>query len=96
MLGCFLAVDVAVLGFERTDIEGRGHFVGSLHVDSGRSSAGGTLTEVLGDSRLSGPLVVAEDAEVTFHILDHKHVIRVVDVGSGSGSLRAYAGVNGS
>ena len=90
-----MALDVAVLGFERTDIEGRGHFVGSLDVDSGRGCAGGTLTEVLGDSRLCSPLVVAENAEVAFHVLHDKHVVGVVDVGSGGCGLRAYSGVDG-
>lgn len=70
-LGGFAANDVAVLGFERADKEGRGHFVGSLDVDSGRSCAGGTLTEILCDSRLGSPLVVAENAVVAFHILDN-------------------------
>ena len=89
------AVDVAVLGFERTDKEGRRHFVGSLDVDSCRGRAGGTLTEILGDSRLSEPLVVAENAEVAFHVLDDEHIVGVVDIGGSGGSLRAHAGVNG-
>ena len=95
-LGGFAANDVAVLGFERADKEGRGHFVGSLDVDSGRSCAGGTLTEVLGDSGFCGPLIVAENAEVAFHILDNKHIVCVVDVCGGSGSFRAHAGMNGN
>ena len=89
------ALDVAVLGFESTDKEGRRHFVGSLDVYSCRGRAGGTLTEVLGDGCLGSPLVVAENTKVSFHILDNEHIVGVVDIGCGSGSLRAYAGVNG-
>lgn len=89
------AVDVTVLGFESTDKEGRRHFVGSLDVDSCRGRACGTLTEILGDSRLSEPLVVAENAEVAFHILDDEHIVGVVVIGGSGGRLRAHTGVNG-
>lgn len=90
------AINVSVLGFERTDKEGRGHFVGSLDIDSGRGRACGTLTEVLGDSGLCGPLVVAEHTVVAFHILDDEHIVGVVDVGGCRGGILTYAGVNGN
>ena len=90
------AINVSVLGFERTDIEGRGHFVGCLDVDSCRGRAGGTLTEILGDSGLCDPLVVAENAEVAFHVLHDKNVVGVVDVGCGSRRIGTDSGVNGS
>ena len=73
----------------------RRHLVGSLDVDSGRGGAGGALSEVLCDGDLCAPFVVAEDAEVAFHILDYENIVGVVDVGSGGGSVRAHAGVNG-
>ena len=80
-----LTLDVAVLGFESADIERRRHLVGSLDVDSGRGGAGGALSEVLCDGGLCAPFVVAEDAEVAFHILDYENIVGVVDVGSGGG-----------
>ncbi len=47
------------------------------------------------DGGLCAPFVVAEDAEVAFHILDYENIVGVVDVGSGGGSVRAHTGVNG-
>ena len=43
------------------------------------------MTEVLGDSSLGSPLIISEDPEVAFHILDNKDVVCIVDVGSGGG-----------
>lgn len=87
------AVKRAVLGVKSAGIERCRDLVGDLHVD-GRASGVGALSQILGDSGLAGPAVIAEHSEIARHVLVDIDDIIVVEHTCRSGSLLGHSVVD--
>lgn len=84
------AINVTVLSGECSLVERCRALVRCLHVNGGGSGASRTLSKVLCDSSLCGPLIATYDTVLALHILDDEDIVIVIEVSSSCRCLLPY------